>query len=81
MIITYDELKKDLEGFYIRLQKARDKLAALPTTTETWQERKKLFEKKRVLLSEIQHVRKLIEIGNESLFMVGKVLTFKGGYL
>jgi hypothetical protein len=67
MAITDDELRKELKGFYVRLNKAKDKLAALPETADKPNERKKLFQKKQKLRSEIQHVRKLIKIGNESL--------------
>lgn len=66
-LLTDDELKEDLQGFYDRLQDARNKLSELPETAGTWKERKKLAEKKRILNDEIRHVHRLIDIAREAL--------------
>jgi hypothetical protein len=66
-IITDAELKKDLEGFYERLQIARNKLANLPAGHLPYQEHKKREQARRILEDEINHVKRLIGIAEEAL--------------
>jgi hypothetical protein len=67
LLITDEDIREDIRGFEQRIQDARDKLSALPATAETWQARKKLKEKRKILTDEIKHVRNLIGIGTEAL--------------
>lgn len=66
-IITDEVIRNDIAKFEQRIQVARDKLAVLPPTAGTWQARKKLKEKRRILQGEIKHVQGLIRIAEESL--------------
>jgi hypothetical protein len=67
LILTDEDIREDIRGFEKRIQDARDKLSELPDTARTWKEQKKLKEKKRILTSEIGHVKRLIGIAKEAL--------------
>jgi hypothetical protein len=67
LLLTNNDIREDIRGFEKRIQDARDKLAALPGTAGTWQARKNLKEKRRILKSEIAHVKRLIHIATEAL--------------
>jgi len=67
LILTNEDIRQDIRRFEQRIQDARDKLSALPETAGTWQARKKLDEKKRILNDEIRHVNKLIDMAREAL--------------
>jgi hypothetical protein len=41
-IITDEVIKKDIAGYWQRIQKVKKKLACLPVTADTWKERKRL---------------------------------------
>jgi len=67
-LLRDDELQEDIRGFEKRIQDARNKLLKLPVTTAgTWQARKKLKEKRYILTSEIEHVKRLIGTAEEAL--------------
>jgi len=67
LMLTNEDIREDIRGFEKRIQDAKKKLAKLPETAGTWQDRKKLAEKKRILNDEIRHVRKLIDMAQEAL--------------
>ena len=68
MILTRTDIENDIEGFKIRIEQAKAKLATLPESAPTWAGQKKLRQQERELLSEIQHVERLIEYAKEALF-------------
>ena len=53
-ILTDDMILEDIKEFEKRIQKAKGQLSELPETAETWQARKNLKEKRRILTSEIE---------------------------
>lgn len=65
-LLTDEDIRKDIRGFEKRIQEAKAKLAKLPETVRPWQARKKLKEKRRILTSEIEHVKRLITIAKEA---------------
>ena len=67
MILTDEDILQDIENFKKRIQDAKAKLAKLPETAETWPARKKLDEKRRILTSEIEHVKRLIGIAEGAI--------------
>jgi hypothetical protein len=67
LILTDEDIRGDIKGFEQRIQDARDKLSELPETAGTWKEQKKLKEKRYILTSEIEHVKRLIDIAQEAL--------------
>jgi predicted nucleic acid-binding Zn-ribbon protein len=67
LILTDDDIREDIREFEKRIQDARDKLATLPETATTLKARKKLKEKRYILTSEIEHVKRLVSIAEEAL--------------
>lgn len=67
LILTDEDILQDIEGFQQRISQAEDKMAALPETANTWQANKKLANKRHILESEIEHVKRLIGIAEEAL--------------
>jgi predicted nucleic acid-binding Zn-ribbon protein len=67
LVLTDEDIQEDIRGFEQRIQDARGKLSELPETDGTWQAGKKLADKRRVLESEIEHVKRLIGIAEEAL--------------
>ncbi len=67
LILTNDMILEDIRGFEKRIQGAKGQLSKLQETAETWETRKKLKEKRKILTDEIKHVRNLIGIGADAL--------------
>ncbi len=67
IILTDEMILADIEEFEDCIRLAKKKLAEMPATGATWQERKKLKAKTRELQSEIDHVKGLISIAREGL--------------
>ena len=67
LLLTDEDIMKDIKEFEKRIQAAREKLSELPKTAETWQARKKSMEKGRILESEIEHIKRLMAIAVEAL--------------
>jgi hypothetical protein len=67
LILTDKDILQDIENFKKRIQDAKFKLSELPATAGAWQAQKKLQEKRRILTSEIEHVKGLIGIAEEAL--------------
>jgi adenine specific DNA methylase Mod len=66
-LLTNSELMDDLEGYYDRLQIAKNKLANLPVGYLPIDENEKREKARRVLNDEIRHVENLIKIATEAL--------------
>jgi hypothetical protein len=66
-ILTDDDIRKDIKGFEKRIQDAKAKLSELPVTASTWQARKKLKEKRRIFILEIEHVHRLVSMAEEAI--------------
>ena len=67
MILTQEEIKEDIQTFEDSITQARDKLAILPQTAGTWQDRAKLKAQRQALNDDIRHVRQLITYAKEGL--------------
>jgi hypothetical protein len=67
LLLKDDDIREDIRGFEKRIQDAKDKLSELPVTAGTLQARQNLKEKRRILTSEIEHVKRLIGIAEEAL--------------
>ncbi|MBU1023489.1 hypothetical protein KKB99_04285 [bacterium] len=67
LILTDEDIREDIRGFERRIQGAKANLAALPATAGTLQTQQNLKEKGRILTSEIEHVKRLIGIAEETL--------------
>jgi len=67
ILLTDEELQKDLAGFDRRLQASREKLAALPDGYLPYQEHKKREKTRRILESDRRHIQNLIHIAEEAL--------------
>ena len=67
LLLTDEDILEDIREFEQRIQAARDKLSELPETADTWPAKKKLKEKRYILGSEIEHVKRLISIAEEAL--------------
>ena len=71
MELTEETIREDIKAYQDRLRTARDKLSALPTTAPISEERRKIKDRRRTLLQEIEHVRGLIALANEALSEFG----------
>jgi hypothetical protein len=67
--LTRKDILNDIEGYKERISKAREKLLGLPMAT-TVKDRRRIKEKRRILLAEIDHVRGLISIAGEALSQI-----------
>ena len=67
LMLTNDMLLDDIAGFEQRIQAAREKLDALPTTAIDNKDLVAQTIKKHELESEISHVKKLIGYAKEAL--------------
>ena len=67
MELNKDQIEQDIETYQGRLSRAQTKLNELPRNLMG----KKLKQTRRVLLSEIRHVRTLIDYAQEALAEVG----------
>lgn len=67
MELTVEQIQVDIQNFETRIESARSKLTALPESAPTWAGQKKLRQQERELLSEIQHVERLIEYAKEAI--------------
>lgn len=67
MVLTNQDIQEDIQAFEKRIHEAQVKLAALPVHSYDWREQRKLDKKRRVLISEIKHVKRLIEIAKSGL--------------
>jgi hypothetical protein len=68
--LTKNEILNDIKNYESRILLAEKKLYALPAAGFTLKERKKIKNKRRALLSEIDHVRGLISMAEEALNQV-----------
>jgi hypothetical protein len=68
--LTGDDILKNIEAYEKRIRNAREKLSELPAAGSTLKELKKIKNKRRALLSEIDHVRGLISMAEEALTQV-----------
>ena len=67
LTITRQDIEQDIEGFETRIAGIQKRLFRLPATTATAKERKKIKNKRRIFLTEIDHVQGLISIAEEAL--------------
>lgn len=65
--LTDTEILEDIEGFKKRIAKARERLSKLSESCLPYHEHKKREERARVLLDEIRHVEKLIQLARTAL--------------
>lgn len=67
LILTDEEILKDIAGFEQRIKSASDKLAALPAGQLSYQEHRKREAARQVYADEIEHVQRLIGYAREAL--------------
>ena len=65
--LTREEILEDIKGYQERICKAQEKLSELPATVSTVKERRRVKNKRRIFLTEIDHVQGLISIAEEAL--------------
>ena len=67
LLLTNEDILEDIRAFEKRIQDAKAKLSELPETASTWQARKKLKEKRRIFILEIEHVHRLVSMAEEAI--------------
>ena len=66
--LTPEMIRVDIAGYRDRIEAARRRLAKLPEGQVPYPEHKKREEARRILLAEIEHVKRLIQIAGETLY-------------
>jgi hypothetical protein len=66
MKVTDESIRNDIELYQARIQRARDKLDALPVG-KNWQHTKKIMRKRRALNEEVKHLHGLIDLAERGL--------------
>ena len=66
-VITDETIKKDIERYVKRIEKAEHRLSELPDNVYGWSGQKERNRKQRILLDEIRHCQNLISIAREGL--------------
>ena len=67
LVLTREDILRDIAGFEDRIRIAKEKRSALPASASTFEERKKIKNERQRLLNEIQHVNTLIGYPEEAL--------------
>jgi hypothetical protein len=67
LILTEQDIERDIAGFKDRVLLTRNKLVNLPSGFLTYHEHKLREKQRRDLLADIQHIQKMIEIASKAL--------------
>jgi hypothetical protein len=67
MILTDEDILKDIEAFKQRIYEAQAKLAVLRADHASWKARKAAMNKRRILKADIEHCKRLISIAESAL--------------
>lgn len=65
--LTQSEIKADIRAYQDRIKQAQLKLAGLPASAATYNERKRLKTQRHALTQDIEHIKGLVRIAESAL--------------